>query len=181
MFRRLTFDLQSEEGFTVPPYKAKSIANAFITLANKDGYEIDPMQLQKHLYYANGYFLAENDGQPLINEFFEAWDYGPVVPTVYYEFREYADQPIKRFAYTFDENSRRRVAAPVPFDDSKASAVIKWVWEHYRDFSGPQLSKMTHKEGAPWAAARKRAHNSLMRNERLEIHELREYFGKLVG
>jgi uncharacterized phage-associated protein len=38
--------------------------------------------------------MVENFGQPLINEYFEAWDYGPVIPTVYYEFREYKDNPL---------------------------------------------------------------------------------------
>ena len=81
-------------------YKGKSIANAFISLAGSDG--IDPLKLQKLLYYANGHYLAEHDGTPLINEYFEAWDYGPVIPTVYYEFREYGNNPIRRFACDID-------------------------------------------------------------------------------
>lgn len=162
------------------PYKAKSIANAFIALSNRDGYAVDPMQLQKLLYFANGYYLAENDGQALINEFFEAWDYGPVVPTVYYEFREYADRPIKRLAYTFDRERGLRITAPPPIADNKAENIIEWVWKHYRDFTGPQLSRMTHKVDGPWDRARRRASNSLMRNERLELADLRDYFGKLA-
>ena len=163
------------------PYKAKSIANAFISLANRDGYQVSPMQLQKLLYFANGYYLAENDGQPLINEYFEAWDYGPVVPTVYYEFREYADRPVRRLAYTFDREQGRRITAPPPFADAKAEAVIEWVWRSYRDFNGLQLSRMTHKVDSPWDRARRRASNSLMRNERLEQSDLESYFGKLAA
>jgi uncharacterized phage-associated protein len=162
------------------PYKAKSIANAFITLANRDGYDITPMQLQKLLFYANGYYVVENDGQPLINEYFEAWDYGPVVPTVFYEFREYQDRPIKRYAYTFDREHQRTIVAPQPVDDAPAESVIEWVWRNYRDFDGIELSKMTHKKDGPWDRARRRASNSLMRNERLELHDVREYFGALV-
>lgn len=163
------------------PYKAKSIANAFIALANRDGYQLSPMQLQKLMYFANGYYLAENDGQVLINEFFEAWDYGPVVPTVYYEFREYGDRPVRRLAYTHDRELGRRIVAPPPFGDSRAETVIQWVWRHYRDFSGLQMSRMTHKVDSPWDRARKRASNSLMRNERLEQADLREHFGNLAA
>lgn len=162
------------------PYKAKSIANAFITMANRDGYDITPMQLQKLMYYANGYFLAENDGQPLINEYFEAWDYGPVVPTVFYEFREYHDRPIKRFAYTYDREKRKTIVAPQPIGDARSEGVLDWVWRHYRDYDGIELSNMTHKKDGPWDRARRRAGNSLMRNERLEMHDLREYFGALI-
>ncbi|MBB4103579.1 Panacea domain-containing protein [Allorhizobium borbori] len=162
------------------PYKAKSVANAFLTLANRDGYDITPMQLQKLLYYANGYFMAENDGQPLINEYFEAWDYGPVVPTVYYEFREYVNRPIKRFAYTFDREVSREIVAPQPVNDDQSESVISWVWDNYRDLSGPQLSNMTHKTDGPWDRARRRASNSQMRNERLETADLLEYFRNLI-
>jgi uncharacterized phage-associated protein len=162
------------------PYKAKSVANAFLTLANRDGRPIDPMKLQKLMYYANGYFIAENEGNPLINEYFEAWDYGPVVPTVYYEFREYKERPIRRFAYTWDRKLGRTVIAPQPVNDVPAESVIAWVWENYGDFSGLDLSAMTHKEGTPWSDARRRAANSGMRNERLELQETKRYFEALA-
>lgn len=161
------------------PHQAKSIANAFIALANKDGREIDPLKLQKLLYYANGYYMAEHDGLPLINEYFEAWDYGPVVPTVYYEFREYRNSPIRRYAYTFDERIGRSIVAPVPIA-ADVSEVVSWVWNQYKDYSGATLSRMTHKEGAPWDRARKRAANHGMRNERLDLNELMNHFSQLV-
>lgn len=162
-------------------YKGKSIANAFLTLAARDGLSIDPLKLQKLLYFANGYYMAENDGQPLINEYFEAWDYGPVIPTVYYEFREYKNGPIKRYAYTWDDRTKRNILAPQPVGDAAAENVIAWVWDHYRDFSGPELSQMTHKIGSPWDEARKRASNHGMRNQRLEPHEITSYFQALTN
>ena len=161
-------------------YKAKSIANAFISLANRDSESIDPLKLQKLMYYANGYYIAENDGNPLINEYFEAWDYGPVVPTVYYEFKEYGDRPIKRFAYTYDYKLSRSIPAPQPVNDHNAEEVIDWVWKNYKNFSGIELSNMTHKDGSPWALARRRADNSHMRNERLELSEIQRYFNEMA-
>lgn len=163
------------------PYKAKCIANTFLTLANRDGYKVDPMKLQKLLFYANGYFLAENEREPLINEYFEAWDYGPVVPTVYYEFREYRNAPIPRLAYTWDETLDRQIVAPQPVGDQRAESVISWVWKEYKDFTGIELSNMTHKVGGPWHNARQRAGNSLMRNERLDTAETASYFHYLVN
>jgi uncharacterized phage-associated protein len=162
------------------PYKAKSIANAFLSLANSHGADVTPMQLQKLIYFANGYFMAEHDGRPLVNEFFEAWDYGPVVPTVYYEFREYVDRPIRRLAYTFDRVKKRRIVAPQPVGDDEAEDTVKWVWDAYGGMDGPQLSRLSHKVDGPWDRARKRSSNSFMRNERLEQADLMEYFGKLV-
>jgi uncharacterized phage-associated protein len=160
-------------------YKGKSIANAFLTLANRDGYRIDPLKLQKLLYYANGYYMAEHAGQPLINEHFEAWDYGPVIPTVYYEFREYKDGPIKRFAYTWDRSTAQMIVAPQPVGDPAAGEVISWVWDQYKNYSGLQLSEMTHKEGSPWHNARSKPVNYRMRNERLEPTDILDYFKAL--
>lgn len=162
-------------------YKGKSIANAFLLLANRDGLTIDPLKLQKLLYFANGYYMAENDGQPLINEYFEAWDYGPVVPTVYYEFREYKDGPIRRLGYTWDYRTKRMIPAPPPIGDDSANDVVAWVWDNYKNYSGVDLSHMTHKVGGPWDAARRRAQNSKMRNERLEISDIIKHFQQLTN
>jgi len=161
------------------PYQGKAVANAFITHARSEGIGIDPLKLQKLLYYANGYFMAENDGLPLVNEYFEAWDYGPVIPTVYYEFREYRNGPIQRYAYTTSTPSGERVIAPIP-TDAKALEAIEWVWNNYKHFSGLALSNMTHKEGGPWDRARRRAANHGMRNERLDQNEINEHFRVLV-
>lgn len=163
------------------PYKAKSISNAFISLANSDDMDIDPLKLQKLLYFAHGYYMAEHDDAPLINEYFEAWDYGPVLPTVYYDFREFGDRPIKRFAYTYDYKLGRAIPAPLPNDDPLAEEVIKWVWDNYKQYTGLQLSEMTHKDGGPWHLARGRSANSKMRNERLEILDIKRHFAELTA
>ncbi|MCW2130191.1 putative phage-associated protein [Bradyrhizobium elkanii] len=162
-------------------YKGKSIANAFLLLANRDSASIDPLKLQKLIYFANGYYMAENDGHPLVNEYFEAWDYGPVVPTVYYEFREYRNSSIARLAYTWDARKGRMIPAPPPIGDEGANDIIGWVWENYKGYSGGELSHMTHKSEGPWDLARRRAKNSGMRNERLELADIKRYFEQLTS
>jgi len=42
------------------------------------------------------------------------------------------------------------------------------------------LSGMTHKESSPWDLASKEGGNSGMRNERLELREIQEYFADLL-
>ena len=125
--------------------------------------------------------MAAHDGQPLINEYFEAWDYGPVAPTVYYEFREYKNGPIRRLAYTWQPSTKQTIVAPPPIGDSDADEVIGWVWENYKHYSGGDLSRMTHKAGSPWDIARKKALNSGMRNERLEFSDIQRHFSQLTN
>src|SRR5260370_316231 len=48
---------------------------------------VDPMSLQKLLFYAQAFRLARH-GEPLFAEEFQAWRDGPVVPAVWRHFRE---------------------------------------------------------------------------------------------
>lgn len=50
---------------------------------------LTPMKLQKLCYYAQGIYMATQDGEPLFEEDFEAWTYGPVIPALYDEYKEY--------------------------------------------------------------------------------------------
>jgi uncharacterized phage-associated protein len=62
---------------------------------------VDNLKLQKLLYYSQAVHLVLNDKAPLFPEDIEAWDYGPVVPPVYREYKPYgfdilppADEPV---------------------------------------------------------------------------------------
>ena len=46
-------------------------------------------------YFANGILLAHTNGkQRLVNEKFQAWEFGPVVPSIYHEFKQFGAGPI---------------------------------------------------------------------------------------
>ncbi|MGZ0189059.1 MAG: Panacea domain-containing protein, partial [Alphaproteobacteria bacterium] len=51
------------------------------------------MQLQKLLYFCHGWNL-EIRGEPLVADSFQAWQYGPVHPSVYREFRYFGSADI---------------------------------------------------------------------------------------
>ena len=54
---------------------------------------ITNLQLQKILYYIQGEYLAVYK-EPLFDNGMEAWDYGPVIPDVYYEYNQFVSDPI---------------------------------------------------------------------------------------
>src|SRR5260370_13471552 len=89
------------------PYPAKAVANEFLELAKKDGQQLTQMQLQKLVYFAYGWYLAIT-GTRLIDERVEAWQWGPVVPSIYKEFKR------------FRSSSVREPARKVTFRDWKA-------------------------------------------------------------
>ena len=62
------------------PIGAKIVARWFVNHADRaSGEAITQLKLQKLVYYADAWFLANFD-EPLIKEDFEAWAHGPVVP-----------------------------------------------------------------------------------------------------
>ena len=122
---------------------AEAIARYFLYLAAQ-GEEPSPithLQLQKLLYYAQGWTLAMRD-RPLFNSEVQAWKHGPVVPEVFPKFTDYGSDAIARHEALDD--------ATLTEDDR---AMVEYVWRGYGGFSASRLREMTHSE-SPWNEAR---------------------------
>jgi len=127
------------------PLDAKIVANEFLERGQGDLVSIQPMKLQKLLYLAHGWHLLFlND--PLIAQPIEAWKYGPVIPSIYRQFKDFKGDPITRFALV-DPTFLKPGAVQ--------SALIDSVWETYKDKSGIYLSMLTHEAGSAWDIARR--------------------------
>ena len=64
------------------------VANYIIEYSNRRGYSINNLRLQKLLYFINARSLVET-GKPIFKESMQKWRYGPVVPDVYHEYKQY--------------------------------------------------------------------------------------------
>ena len=73
--------------------KALDLAHYIITKCTRDGIPISNLQLQKFLYFIQKEFLQKTWGVAF-NDRIEAWQFGPVVPTVYYEYCNFGVMPI---------------------------------------------------------------------------------------
>jgi uncharacterized phage-associated protein len=129
------------------PYSAKAVANYFLELAEANGEALSPMKLQKLIYFAHGWHLALYN-EPLINEPIYAWKFGPVITSVYHEFKKFGYSPITGTAIDDDEDG---VWLPsIPREDERTRGLLKRVWDVYRKFTAVQLSNMTHAPDTPW-------------------------------
>lgn len=131
-------------------YNAKAVANFFLELAKSRARGIDPMKLQKLVYYAHGWYAGYTN-RPLIDESVEAWPYGPVIPSLYHEFKRYGSQPIEALATEFDGSDFRAVLIPA---ESDVQRFLQNVWDSYGDYTGVKLSELTHAADGPWWKAR---------------------------
>lgn len=75
-------------------------AKHVIAVANDNSNGITNLQLQKIMYFAIKDYLTQNGLkakakiEAFYNEPFETWDYGPVVPGVYYQYKYYGNMLI---------------------------------------------------------------------------------------
>ena len=67
-------------------YAALDVARHIINYVNDQGGAVSNLKLQKLLYFVQGFFLILK-GEPCFDSRIEAWNFGPVVPDVYFKFR----------------------------------------------------------------------------------------------
>jgi uncharacterized phage-associated protein len=149
-------------------YDARTIANEFLRQAKDVGTTLTNMELQKLVYIAHGYSLALLH-RPLIKQHVEAWRYGPVIPDLYRELRQYGagvvTQPIN-------------VPSAEQLSETD-TALVRSVLEAYGGFSGSQLSTMTHREGTPWKQIYQP--NVSFNNEIIPDNLIKEHYLKLLN
>ena len=138
-------------------YDAAAIANYFLDLADRDETGLDPMKIQKIVYFGHGWHLALKD-EPLIKERIEAWEYGPVIPPLYGQFKKFGNGPITERAVKMEYEALKfsyKVASIENQGDEQTNAstrsLLDRIWVVYGGLSGIQLSNLTHADGSPWA------------------------------
>lgn len=115
-------------------YSAMIIAKWFINELHPE-----PLKLQKLLYLSQGFSYAFNDSALFFEEI-EAWVHGPVIPSVYHEYKKYGYNPIIT-NYT------------LPTIDKNALDVLNYVKDNFSKYDSKYLEEMTHKQ-EPWILSR---------------------------
>ena len=164
-------------------YSALQIANAFLSLGERDRISVTNMKLQKLLYFAQGHWHSLR-GKRLIREDAEAWQYGPVYHSVWQEFRRFGARPIESLAtehvgmITEDGEFEDMGSEPIePPDDPAVIKFIDAVWNAYKNKDAIQLSNMSHASNGPWDVTRK--NHPMARNAIIPDSLIAEYFKSL--
>lgn len=123
-----------------------AVANYFILKSLESGQLLTPMKLVKLVYIAHGWYLGLT-GDPLISEGAQAWKYGPVIPTVYEQFKSYGGNSITQLANTITPSGQ---ISNYPLSEPKIREFLDRIWEVYHKFTAVELSDLTHQENTPW-------------------------------
>ena len=120
------------------------------------------MKLQKLVYYAHAWSLVIFN-KPLINEVVKAWKYGPVIDSIYHDFKCFGSQPVNILGTIYDIDNERFIIPTVTKADTHAYPLIKKVWQEYAKFSDLELSTMTHAKGSAWESTKKQHQDGNLR------------------
>jgi len=143
-----------------------TVANYLVAFSQRHGDPISNLKLQKLLYYAEGWYLAFYS-KSLFSADIQAWPRGPVVPSVWREFKSYYWKPISR-------------KVPLPSVNARVKEHIDELMSAYGDFSAYTLERMTHEED-PWIEARHGLREDERSNRLISRETMKNYFSGLAG
>ena len=160
-------------------YLAEAVANSFLAIAKSAGEPVDPMKIQKLVYFAHGWHLGYGFGA-LSAEHAQAWRWGPIFPELYHNVKIWGSGPIMNPLRAVEVDGKRLhwTKPSIPPDDTFATRLIERVWEVYGHMSGPALSQLTHEPDGPWHVIRNR--NPGARNLVIPNPIIRDYFARKI-
>jgi uncharacterized phage-associated protein len=152
-------------------YTPSHIANYILWKAKEDGVkDITPMKLLKLVYFSYAWYLATYD-KPLFSEKVEAWQYGPVIPSLYHEFKRFGSCPVTSYSAAYSED-QKTIYPLINRNDDNTCNVIDAVWNCYKDRGANQLSTITHEHDSPWAKVYTPFHNAPLNDDDIKPRAL---------
>lgn len=154
-------------------YNAIEVACYIINYCNDNRIEISNLKLQKILYYVQAASLVEI-GDKCFSDPIIAWQYGPVITSVYYRYNLYGGDPIPK-QETFKKISFDKDKMTIKLTDSEGITpnfkfIIYKVIEAYKNVHNPfYLVRKTHSE-QPWA--------DTSINKEIDVEKIRTYYSK---
>lgn len=149
-------------------YKVMDVARYVINYSYEIGRPVSNLKLQKILYFIQSDFLA-NTGLPCFYEEIEAWDFGPVVPDVYYTYKKYGSSIITKIDNYIDFSNGSWNANKFNFTKNNISSEtdrirIEKMIELCSKYTAAQLVEITHNQ-LPWKKARQSLYNKVISKE----------------
>lgn len=121
-----------------------AVANEFLNLAKKEDILLTNLKLVKLCYISQGLSLAILDKPLFSDDKVEAWKYGPVIPSIYHEFKHFKRNGITSRSINEDYETLK-------LHDKEAKKVVLLTWKFYKDISENRLIQLTHADGTPWS------------------------------
>jgi uncharacterized phage-associated protein len=125
----------SAKGGIQMTYTASTVAKFVISFCNERDISISNLKLQKLLYFAWIEYCKNMQGELYLDDIC-AWQLGPVIPNVYFEFCAFGGKSINRkYAVSLEENDKR--------------FLLEYL-EEYSSIPASRLVDLSHTSGGAW-------------------------------
>lgn len=156
-------------------YSANTIAKEVINYSNRNDYPISNLKLQKVLYFIQAIFLNEYN-RACFSDPIEAWALGPVVPSVYRQYKIFGANYIPETV--FNKNNFAGIFTSVAHEPYERICnddveVIHNIVDDLSSYSATELVDITHSQ-SPWIEAYVPRFNNIISNESIQ-----EYFNTI--
>ncbi len=158
---------------------SQALANFFIEKSKEENIGISNMQLQKLMFIGYGWVLSLTGKDLTDGEGFEAWQHGPVLPSIYHEMKHFGDKSITMFATDYDVSDNIVYIPKIKTDQNKQ--ILTKVWDTYKNFHAWSLRDLTHQDGTPWKEVYKSGHKGVeIPSESVDTY-YSQYLTELLG
>lgn len=149
----------------------RKLADYIIITCNKENKDISNLKLQKLIFYCQAYHIARYR-ERLIDNYFEAWKHGAVLPALYSQYSYLKYKNINK--YDEDEYNDIRNS----FDEYLPEFLDKII-NKFGNMTANEIRELNHSE-KPWQEARKgyKAHERC--NEIISEKTMYEYYSNLL-
>ena len=115
----------------------------------------------------------------MFSEQVEAWRHGPVVPSIYHEFKHFGRDHVTSKATDvhlnhFDSSSFFELREVTSLSNIQ-KRIVALTWKFYKKYTGIELVELTHSRGTPWELA-----YSPNQNKTIDVDLMRKYYKLLI-
>lgn len=133
---------------------SKAVTNLFIDWGKEaQCSDLTPLKVQKLLFFCHAALLLRSN-IPLIRDEFEAWSYGPVIPSIYHALKQFGSGLVTSYCQEFDPFTGT-VSIPRATLNIQIHGAVRDTFDIYVMVTGGQLSSLSHARDGPWEQALK--------------------------
>ena len=164
-------------------YTPSHIANYFLACASDEKIDITPLKLMKLVYFAYAWYLHLTDGEELFSEEIQAWKHGPVIPSLYHEFKHFGlyGNIKNTYATYIDLDNERNLTLQRPTieanileSDDNLNSGICGVWFHYKNKTGDELESISHHKDSVWTEYYQAGKNVQLTNDPEKLKKIKD-------
>ncbi len=151
--------------------RISAVANYFIKQSKKEKRPVSNLSMQKLVYFAYGWMLVQTE-KKLFYDRIEAWQYGPVIPSLYHQLKHYGRGRITKEILDYNHEKDKFYRWNLT-EGTNVEKIMQKVWKRYKSLTPGEMIDLTHNPGTPWHnTILSSGYNAVIDDELIKAHFL---------